>query len=113
LPNNGGLLYNRITAGSGLTWTVFNNDQTISDTTLVTYGGDATPGTATDFDEVSCGSGISDVIIDGVAQAIIPPITRYGPINWPVRYGPIIVPSGSTLAHNLKIGYGKKPPAIL
>ena len=90
----------RITAGSGLTWTV-NDSQTISDTNIRTYGVEITHGTATDFTEVYSGSGISDVIIDGVAQAIIPPITRYGPI---------IVPSGSTLAYNLKIGYGN--PAI-
>ena len=91
-----------IVAGSGLTWTV-KTSQTISDTNMLTYDVGMTHGTATDFTEVfhGSGSGISDVIIDGVAQAIESQYTQYGPI---------IVPSGSTLAYNLKIGYGD--PAI-
>jgi hypothetical protein len=84
-----------ITAGSGLTWTV-RTSQTVSDKEMLSYGVDMTHGTATDFREVYHGLGISDVVIDGVAQTIIPPVTRWGPI---------IVPSGRTLAYNLKVGY--------
>jgi len=91
-----GKLPPRITAGSGLIWTV-NDSLTISDTNICTYDVDITHGTATDFTETYNGSGISDVIIDGVVQAMIPPFTRYGPI---------IVPSGSTISYNLNVSIG-------
>jgi hypothetical protein len=87
----------QITAGSGLTWTVNNNNQAISDANILAYGIDYNRGTATDFREINLGSEISDVIIDGVAQPINPPFTRYGLL---------IVPSGSTISYNLSVKYG-------
>ena len=86
-------LQTQITAGSGLTWTV-NNNQTLSDTNIYAYDFDFKPGTATDFVPINLKSEISDVIIDGVAQPIITP------------QGLIIVPSGSTLSYNLSLRQG-------
>jgi hypothetical protein len=97
--NNPDMVLAKITAGSDLTWTV-NNNQTILDTTMFTYGINLVKeSTATDFVPINTGfintgPRVSNISVNGVVCPIVTPNTRYGTVG---------VPSGSTISYNLSL----------
>jgi hypothetical protein len=106
--NNNVVKGSRIAAGSGLTWTVEYNKFSLSDiltaTDMTTHTTTMTNGTATDFvkiEQTGCEDITENLYHDVTIEDVVQPVPAPHTV-----YGPFIVPTGSTLAYNLKLIQG-------